>query len=409
MTDQKKHGGKQRLTQSGREKRQLMVLLGAWLVLVLAFLGKPEKIFSEAENRYLQRRPKWSLASFEKGIFGEELEKWISDQLPGRDGWVQGKTLLARFLGRRENQGIYFGREEYLLETFQEYDQKLFAENLTSVARLFKLLEDTGTKGYLLLAPTAGAVMPSHLPAYAPELDQDQLFSQAEEHVPGVIRVEEALRAHQEEYIYYRTDHHWTSLGAYYAYEAFRKQTGREAFPREAYTEEILSRDFYGTSYPRAGSYAITPDWITAMYLPGREKPSEVQDGNIQKEEELSGDPKMAGQMLTVDYGNGETEQTLYDRSFLKKRDQYRVFLKGNYPLVTIHTGVENGKKLLLIKDSYANTFVQFLVSDYEEIQMVDLRYFKASLTDYAAKQKFTEVLVLYQIKNFVQESISFQ
>ncbi len=384
MTVQRIEEEEHRKKETGGAGKQLFVLLGAWLLLAFAFLGKPERVFSEAENRYLQSRPKWSLERFVRGTFGEELETWISDQLPGRDGWVQGKTLLSRALGRRENKGIYFGREDYLLETFQEYDQKIFGENLASVGELFGLLKETGAEGHLLLAPTAGAVMPTYLPAYAPEVCQEELFSQAEAQVPGMIRVEEALREHEGEYLYYRTDHHWTSLGAYYAYGAFLEQTGREALPREAYTEEILSQDFYGTSYARAGSYMVPPDSIMAMYLPENPK------------------------RLTVDYGNGQIEETLYDRSFLKKRDQYRVFLKGNYPLVIIETGVKNGKKLLLVKDSYANTFVQFLVSDYEEIQMVDLRYFQASLADYGAEQGFTEVLVLYQIKNFVGEPLSF-
>lgn len=394
--------GKKALRQRGRRDKeksgragQLALLAAAWAMLLLLFLGKKDVVFSQAENRYLQTRPDWSWKAFRSGAYGEELEKWFSDQLPGRDDWVRGKTLLARALGRRENQGIYFGKESWLLESFQEYDAGVYQKNLESVSGFLGVMEEQGIQGYLLLAPTAGEVLPANLPAFAPELSQSQLFSQAEAQVPGTIRVEEALKAHSDEYIYYRTDHHWTSLGAYYAYEEFRRQTGREALPRHAYEEEILSKDFYGTSYARAGSYGIPPDSITAMYLPGMEK-SGTEAG------------KGDGQAIAVDYGDGQIFHTLYDRSFLEKRDQYRVFLKGNYPLVTIRTNADNEKKLLLVKDSYANTFVQFLTGDYREIQMVDLRYFKASLMEYAAEQEFTEILVLYQIKKFAQDTIEF-
>lgn len=379
--DNKDRKDKKRFQRTG----QLGLLAGAWALFLILFLAKPSVVFSEAENRYLQEKPAFTWNALKSGVYGEELEKWFSDQLPYRDSLVQGKTLLSRALGRTENQGIYLGKNSYLLEAFQEYDPEIFQENLESVGQFLEAMEEKGMEGHLLLAPTAGEVLPHYLPAFAPELDQGQLISQAQARVPGAILVEDALKSHSQEYVYYRTDHHWTSLGAYYAYEAFREQTGREALPQEAYEEEILSRNFYGTSYSRAGSYDISPDSIMAMYLPGIE-----------------------GDGLAVDYGDGKLYHSIYDRSFLKKRDQYRVFLKGNYPLVKIHTGVENGKKLLLVKDSYANTFVQFLLTDYQEIQMVDLRHFKASLAEYAAEQDFTEVLVLYQVKKFAQERILF-
>lgn len=361
-------------------KKQIAVLSGVWLVLVVAHFALEDRVFSPVENRYLQQRPQLTTEGLLDGTYTEETEEWLLDQMPGRDGWVQARTLLAKLMGRTENQGVYFGKNDYLLENFTEYSQETFAQNLETTQSFLEEMEQLGVGGNLLLVPTAAYILQDHVPANAPELNQDKLFLQAQEEVPGLIRVEDALEEHKQEEIYYRTDHHWTSLGAYYAYEAFLEQTGREAQPLESYTQEQLSDTFYGTSYAKAGLYNIEPDVITAMYLPHQE--------------------------LSVDYGDGTTGDSLYDRSFLSKRDQYRVFLKGNYPLVTIRTGVENEKKLLLIKDSYANTFVQFLVSDYEEIQMVDLRYFNASLLDYAKEQDFTDVLVLYQIKNYVQEKL---
>jgi len=361
-------------------KKQISVIVGVWLFFVCFHLLLKDQVFSPVENRYLQERPKWSMDAFIDGSFGDELESWLLDQLPGRDGWVQIRSLLSKSMGRSENGGVYFGEKQYLLETFQEYDKTLLSKNLDKVSSFFGAMEELGVESHLILVPTAAEILNEYVPDYAPELSQKELLDEIEPRVPRLLRVEDALKAHAQEEIYYRTDHHWTSLGAYYAYASYLEQTGRQAMEAEAYVQEILSRDFYGTSYAKAGLYSIKPDAITAMY---------PDHGSI-----------------TVDYGTGVLEDTLYDRSFLSKRDQYRVFLKGNYPLTTIRTDVKNGKKLLLVKDSYANTFVQFLISDYEEIQMVDLRYFHMPLADYAKEQKFTEVLMLYQLKNFAENSI---
>lgn len=389
-------------------KKQIVILTGIWILFVTVHLCSQDQVFSQAENRYLQERPKWSKEHMLDGTFADEMEKWLLDQLPGRDSFVQLRTLVGKALGRTENQEVYFGKKEYLLESFTGYEEELLQKNLDTVETFFHEMEDAGAKCHLMLVPTAAGILKEHLPSNAPELDQEHLLDQIEQEVSQLIRVEDALRSHDQEEIYYRTDHHWTSLGAYYAYASFLEQTGREAKPLKTYVQEVLSTSFYGTNYAKAGLYDTRPDKILAMYQPGQEEKvaQEMEASAVEMEQKADAEEEKSGK-LTVDYGSNTVETSLYDRSFLSKRDQYRVFLKGNYPLTTIRTGIENGKKLLLVKDSYANTFVQFLVSDYEEIHMVDLRYFYLSLEDYAKEQGFTDILVLYQLKNFAKETVA--
>ena len=186
-----------------------------------------------------------------------------------------------------------------------------------------------------------------------------------------------ALAAHNGEYIYYRTDHHWTSLGAYYAYQSWRESEGISCRSIDDFEQQELSNSFLGSTYSKANLFTVRPDVMTAMF------------------------PKNLG-ALTVNYNLGQrVTDTIYETKYLNRRDKYPVYLDGNQPLVSISTGVSNGKRLMLIKDSYANTFVQMLLTDYEEIIMVDLRYMKAPLHPIIQEKNITDILIQYNLKGF--------
>jgi len=367
-------------------KQKIAIVAVVWGVFVLANFLSPNKVFSEAENRYLEQKPAISKKDILNGSYMEDFETWMSDQLVFRDELVSFQATADQLTGKGDSGGVYIGKDGYLLEMFTEVDEKRLAENAGTAAAFLECMEAQGIPGHFLMVPTAAGVLPGKLPKFAPELSQDMILKQMGERIPGFIPVIDTLRqaAKTEDgtwmtQLYYKTDHHWTSLGAYYGYVAFCEATGRQALPLTEYQFPVLSTEFYGTSYAKAGLYQLEPDVMTAAQ---RNEYTEVE----------------------VDYGTGAVESSLYDRSFLEKRDKYRVYLKGNYPLTKITSQVKNGEKLLLIKDSYANTFVQFLVEDFEEIHVVDLRYFKDDVENYVKEQGITEVLFLYQIKNFAED-----
>lgn len=182
------------------------------------------------------------------------------------------------------------------------------------------------------------------------------------------------LTAHSSENIYYRTDHHWTSLGAYYAYCAWR---GVEPNADE-WTQEILYDNFRGTTWNKVPLPTVPAEEITAWY-------------------------KHPDRHVSYNSGQYETE-SLYERKYLDGSDQYAVFLNSNQAQTFIEGSGQSGK-LLLIKDSYGNTFSQFPVEDYAEVHVIDPRFFKDDVVEYAKENSITDTLVLYGTQNFVKDT----
>ena len=142
-----------------------------------------------------------------------------------------------------------------------------------------------------------------------------------------------------------------------------------------------MTKDCYGTLYSKVQALNISPDEIVAI------------------PEESLGD-------YTVSHENGKrVEATVYDKDKLEVKDKYQYFLGGNDGEVSIETNVKNGKHLLVIKDSYANCFVPFLLKEYESIHLVDLRYFNENMSMYIKSKDVNEVLVLYNLNNFDEDT----
>lgn len=355
-----------------------LLLLGAITVVNLAV---PSKSYSENENRYLAQMPAFSFSALFDGSFTTDFESYVTDQFAFRDAWVGVKTISEMALQKKDSGGVYFAKDHYLIEMFDSIDQEQYEKNLKHVADFSQRMVSAGLSVHTMLVPTAGSVYRDKLPAYAPEVDQDALFDQAAAIIPGIIDVRETLKNHTAEYLYYRTDHHWTSLGCYYAYQHWREENEAPARALSWYCQEPLTNTFFGTTYSKANLYTAKPDTITA-FLPG--------DGN----------------KFSVSYNNGQMEtNTLYERSYLEKKDKYSVFLNGNQPITKITSENKNGKKLLLIKDSYANTFAQFAACDFEEVILIDLRHYKTSLDNLVEQEGITDILILYNMQGFSSDT----
>ena len=223
-----------------------------------------------------------------------------------------------------------------------------------------------------ILVPMAAQVLTDKLPAHAPVADYAAILQVLTDAGVDTTDVLSALTAHSSENIYYRTDHHWTSLGAYYAYCAWR-----DIEPAAGeWTQEILCGNFRGTTWNKVPLPTVPAEEITAWYQhPTRH----------------------------VFYNNGQYEtESIYERKYLSGSDQYAVFLNSNQAQTVIEGSGKNGK-LLLIKDSYGNTFSQFPVEDYAEVHVLDLRFFKGDVAEYAKENGITDTLVLYGTQNFVK------
>lgn len=364
-----------------KKKVLLVSFLCLMGIITVCNLFAPVKEYSENENRYLAQFPEFSLTALFDGSFIGGFETYVTDQFLARDSWVGIKTISEQVLQKKDSNGVYFADDHYLIETFSGVDQNRFQQNLQFVASFTEKMEAEGVSVQTMLVPTAADILSEKLPKQNISVDQQKLLQQAKETVPHFVDVSGALNQHDGEEIYYRTDHHWTSLGAFYAYQEWMLQNGQEMPAKEDFQTEVLSKSFLGTTYSKVGYYSYQPDVIES-YTP-------VND-----------------EILFVAY-NGEPG-AFYTSSYLQEKDQYSVFLNGNQPLTEIRTSQQNGRKLLLIKDSYANSFAQFPVADYEEVVLIDLRYFKQPVSAYIAEHGITDVLVLYNLKGFSEDQNMF-
>jgi len=358
------------------------VFLGTFLV---AGAASPDREFSQIENRQLQQLPAPTIRTVLSGGFMAEFEKYVTDQFYARDAWVAAKAWSERILGKQENNSVYFCADDILISQFKEPDAALVEKNLGYVEQF---AQRAGIPVYVSLIPGAVSIWADKLPAGAPNADQKAILDQAQSALPSAHWCDtyDVMWAHRTEPIYYRTDHHWTSLGAYYGYTALAQGMGLTPVPLETYlpTHETVSEDFYGTIYSSSGVRWVKPD-VIETYVPadGITVTSYTYD--------RSGQPV-------------EEDRPLYDKSYLEVKDKYSMFLGGNQSLAVVRTPNASAPKIAIIRDSYADSLVPFLTPHFSEIHLIDLRYYKLSVVDYLAQNGIDSALVLYSAANFTSD-----
>nr|WP_296262795.1 DHHW family protein [uncultured Merdimonas sp.] len=361
------------------------MFLGVLLVICLLNLVWPDAEFSETENRMLEQKPSLTLSGIESGRFMEQYESYQSDQIAGRDLWVQLKTRVDLLMGKRESNGVFKGKGSYLLEDIKTPDQEHLEQNLQAICGFQETYPDIPM--YMMLVPNAANVFSEKLPAFAVTRDQDADFDSIQKTLEGHLTwvdAGKALKDHKSENIYYHTDHHWTTLGAYYGYQALAEAMDLDTSKAPELTPYAVSNSFNGTLSSTSG------------YETGYEEPIYVY---FPKDEE-------AAPEVVVNYVEEQKKTaTLYDSSKLKEKDQYAMFLGGNSGLISIRTTADSTQRLLLLKDSYANCLVPFLIPYYREILMVDPRYYYGDITSLMEENKISSVLFLYNGNTFVEDN----
>ena len=351
-------------------------LLGAGiLVLAVWFVLAPKKEFSENENRYLTKMPSFTAKTVFSGEYTESLSDWIADHFPMRDLFMGVKTEVEIVSGRREINRIYIGEDNYLIERYEAPEN---TERITdTLVKFYDRVKDTGVDVRLMLVPTAVTIYEDKLPAYAPEADQMETAKLLYEAtgIPAVDCSEKLLAGAQEGQIYYRTDHHWTTFGAYLGYTAYCEEEGIEPVPLEALEAETVTEEFAGTLYSKVNDYTHMKDAITVYTNP--------ED------------------RLRVTYEDtGEVSDSLYNFDYLQEKDKYSLFLNNIHPLVEIENETApSDDVLMLIKDSYENSMVPFLTHHYKKIYVFDTRYYKDGPSSFLEEHgEVTDVLILYNM-----------
>ena len=371
-----------------KRKARIANLIGK-IFIILLFLVMiinvivPDREESELENRALERRPRFNLTTILSGDFMEQWEKYLSDQFAGRDTWRSLKVSLDRLGGARKENDIYIGKDGQLMEDIEVPDDGRLEANLTAIRDFAETYEDIPVT--MMLVPDAACILNDSLPAFARVEDQRQMFSMAERKLGDTVNWVDTvsiLNNHKSEKLYYKTDHHWTTQGAFYVFQDAAETLGIEGDVSDDFVSYTVTDSFNGVLAASSGVGLDEMEQID-IYAP------------------TGGDDDVV--VNYVDEGRKTT--SLYDSSKLETRDKYGVFLGGNTSVVDIRTVSTSQKRLLVVKDSFADCFIPFLAPYYREIVVVDPRYYSGTMQDIMDSYRITDALILYSGNTFFTDN----
>lgn len=368
-------------------KKTYSVLIVCIFVLFLAAVSvgslvAPERTFSQMENRVLKTAPKLTEEAVMDGSYMNDAETYLSDHILLRDFWFCVNAGLNRTLGRTDANGVYFGRDGALLERETTPDP---ADLLKRVGYVNTLSEKTDLPIYFGLIPSASTVWRDRLPANAETAREDEVIAQAYDACKvKTIDVLGALNDHRDEPIYFRTDHHWTPLGARYAADALLTAMDLEPLDESELDRETVSDSFYGTLYSKTGAFWLKPDAVERF----------VTDEGVS-----------VTQYSTMKPEPGQ----LYHPELLAQKNQYNYFLGGNKPIVILNSENAPAGKVLVVRDSYCDVLAPFLTRRFSEVHLFDMRYNSLSLVSYAAEHDIDAIVILYGYSTFINDTSVFR
>jgi hypothetical protein len=364
-------------------KKSYDLLITSVFVLFLAGMALcslilPDRSFSELENRNLRPVPELTERRFTSGRYMTEAEEYVSDQLVLRDTWVALKSLGERISGKQENNGIYFAADDTLIRRIDEPDPAILTANIETINAFVSEADAPVLFG---LIPSAADIWRDRLPTGAPSADEAAWIEEISGRMTApTVDLRDTLQRHSAEDIYYHTDHHWTSLGAFYGANAILDAAGLEPLRLSDYQRQTVSEGFLGTNYSSACAWWTEPDTIETY---------------VSEE----------GKTVTSNFTGREEPGRLYAPERLDTKNQYAYFLGGNQPLCVIRSQ-HGGPKLLVLRDSYSDCLAPFLSERFGEVHLFDLRYNRLSPADYIREQEIDLVLILYSFETFTGEKI---
>jgi len=354
--------------------------LGLMLVL---FLALPKSDFSQREKRALAAAPATDRESILSGEFGSQAETYIADHIPGRDLFVGIASYYDLLSGRQGIKDVLLAEGDRLVEKPNVPNDAAVKRNMTAINSFASAIGQTVD---LMILPSAGYILEDSVLGIHEDYTDDAIiagiYAQAGKDVRPVDMVGVFEAAEAPESLYYRTDHHWTSRGAYTAYSAYMALVGKVAPAQTEFAVEGHG-GFYGSNHSRAGLWLV-PGEAVELWSTGAELTVTTHANALDTE--------------------GTAHEGVFYREQLDTLDKYTVYLGGNQPLVRIHNPEGEGR-LLVIRDSYANCLGTFLANSYEEVVLVDLRYYKSPVSELVKSEGFQQVLVCYSLYNFLTDA----
>ena len=396
---------------------KLKIILSVGVVVIifiigLAFFARPT--ISENEKRELTKFPKFTFESFLSGEYTSQVTLWFSDTYPLREAMITANGAIQSIYGIRGEQVIGGGNADAIPNgpsdiVFNPTDdgkgenfEGMYLNGDTAYQLYF--FNQQNSDSYIALinkfarsvkgkATVYDMIVPLH---YQIALSKETInkynasdcgeaisymYSNLDDSVVAVYTLPQLI-SHNNEYLYFRTDHHWTARGAYYAYVAFCQAKGITPTSLEDY-QRLQFNGFLGTFYANAKqptSMRNNPDYVEA-FVPMGVNEEKVYDSNGNK---------------IAEYAIVYTKADKYDAG-----KKYTAFIGGDQPLIEIHNPkINDGSSIVVIKESYGNAFVPFLVDSYEHVYIIDYRYWSGHLADFVTDKGIDDVLFLNVVNN---------
>ncbi|MFR8003797.1 MAG: DHHW family protein [Hydrogeniiclostridium sp.] len=369
------------------------ILLFAFVVAGAFYLiFAPKLSFSENENRVLEQAPPLETDALLDGSFTDSLEAFVNDQFPLRTEFLSLNTSFQLLTGRKDlgsnysavpaEGGVYFGKKDHVYEVLLPNTTDTFRRNIQGLETFG---QETNLPFWVVPVPSGSQEQRENLPLFAQNHDQKEELNYIQETMTGenvmIVDLFDTLGSWNGDF-YYKTDHHWNTFGAYEGYKVLAQKMGFTPYGQDQFIFRLASNSFYGTLYSKAVNSFQTPD---DLYLPEYAEPQDI-----------------------VQVVGGEEHEGLYWEEYLDKKDKYSTFMGGNHSVEVVkNRNQNNGRKLLLLKDSYANSLVPFLCLHYSEIHVIDLRYYSQNVYDYIEENGITEAAAVYSMKQLCDVDIS--
>lgn len=374
-----------RQSKKGIQTVTACIFCGLLFVLLLLFFGIPDKSFSETEKRVLADFPKMTLSSVADGSFEKGLEDYVQDQMPLRNFWVGFGAYFDYALGQNGTNGVYAAQDGYLMNTPTQQNNRNLYSNLKYLTAFAEKLQ---IPAYLMPVPETGYVLEDKLPARHKAYADDAVFAAVSEKTDGVytvVDVRALFKANAAQtQLYYKTDHHWTSHGAFLAANAFLSAAEKTALSESDFSVERCP-GFYGTTYSKAALWKKMPDVMELWHI-----------------------PDAAIHTVVSDLGKGIVAEAddVFFTEHLQAYDMYPTYLNGNHSLTHIVNPQAPEGVLLLLKDSFGNTLATELAAAYREIVMVDMRYYRTkAVSELAAQYGADTLLVNYGTDSLIHDT----
>lgn len=350
------------------------------------FIINPKADYSSSEKRYLQKFPDASFENISSGDFGEQFETFFADHFPSRNMWVGFNAYYTLGLGNNGASGVYNCANGYLINKPVSTENNL-KKNMGAITDFKQIMGDVPVTA--MFAPSTGYIASDALPLIHDSYNDDLYFPEIQKLLnDGSVDFVDLRDSFKSAYsdgaqLYYRTDHHWTTQGAYLAYRELCAKLQIEPAQQSSFKVESY-KNFYGTTYSSSGFWLTQPDTVEVWR-------NHSNTDNIH---------------VKITEGTEVKESdSMYFYSHIDEDDKYPVFLDGNHALTEITNSRAKGGTILLIKDSFSHCLAPFLAENYKKVILVDMRYYKQDVSQIAADEKPEQIVVLYGIDNILTDT----